>query len=873
MTTNVLLEREEYLADLRRLLDSARSGSGSLVFVGGETGVGKTTLIRRFIGSDSRGARVLLGSCEPSLTPSPLWPLREMAITSEWAPGLAVARGAPRHDIFSDALADLSAGPQPTVLIIEDVHWADDSTLDFLRFLGRRIGDIPVLAIASHRNDDLRQLKPLKMVFGDLVTTHAVRRVALSRLSLAAVAELAAGRTSDVNRLYERTLGNPFFVTEVLASDGDMPDSILDGVLARVGRVSPGAREVLSLAAVRGPASEHDLFTIANSQSLIGDIEECIDSGILIEERDRLVFRHDLFRESILNGLSHARRAELSGRLLQFLESHSPDPDPSVLAELSAVAGYSDRVARYATIAGDRALELRSYREASAQFRRAIDHSGSLSAAERSTLLHKLAESTYFCGRGRTGIEVLSELIELHTENGDHIALAQHLALLCAIHSEDGHFDEALPMVERAIELINRQPREPVHGEIYQIYSHMMMLIGRYQESISWGERAHQIALEFEDLSTAIRSQISTGSSLLQVDEDAGVRRLETAAEQAERRGYDNLHAQALGNLGEHFANTFRPLRARPYLEALIAATTECSLDCWRRFGEMSLGVVYFFTGDWNDSALLSPAMSYAEAGCIENQLAGVMTIGRLRARRGDPDAWAILDRAAEILPLDASPFARSRLHVARTEAAWLTGDHRMAVREATAGLAIASEAGDRSTAGELAWYLDRSGITFALPFELDRQHALERSGDWNAAAVVWNTLGCPYEAARALSELSDPKPLREALAIFDRLGARPMALEVKRKLRDLGASIPRGPRMATRGDPLGLTSREAEVLQFVSLGWTNIEIADRLFLSPKTIERHLSSIYGKLDVRTRREAGARLRNLTQSRPDPMPIA
>jgi DNA-binding CsgD family transcriptional regulator len=224
-------------------------------------------------------------------------------------------------------------------------------------------------------------------------------------------------------------------------------------------------------------------------------------------------------------------------------------------------------------------------------------------------------------------------------------------------------------------------------------------------------------------------------------------------------------------------------------------------------------------------------------------------------------------------MPLDASPFARSRLRVARTEAAWLTGDHRMAVQEATAGLAIASEAGDKSTAGELAWYLDRSGITFALPFELDRQHALERSGDWNAAAVVWNTLGCPYEAARALSELSDPKPLREALAIFDRLGARPMALEVKRKLRDLGASIPRGPRMATRGDPLGLTSREAEVLQFVSLGWTNIEIADRLFLSPKTIERHLSSIYGKLDVRTRREAGARLRNLTQSRPDPMPIA
>jgi DNA-binding CsgD family transcriptional regulator len=265
--------------------------------------------------------------------------------------------------------------------------------------------------------------------------------------------------------------------------------------------------------------------------------------------------------------------------------------------------------------------------------------------------------------------------------------------------------------------------------------------------------------------------------------------------------------------------------------------------------------------------------MSYAEAGCIENQIAGMMTIARLRARRGDPDAWEILDRATQSLPLDASPFARGRLRLARAEVAWLAGDRETALLEATTGLAIACQAGDRSTAGELAWYLDRSGANTVFPFALDYQQMFEQSGDWAAAADAWTALGCPYEAARALSEIPDSESLREALAIFDRLGARPMAVEVKRKLRGLGASVPRGPRIATRDDPLGLTSREAEVLQYVSLGWTNNEIADRLFLSPKTIERHLSSIFGKLDVRTRRDASARLRTLTQRHLNSAPVA
>jgi DNA-binding NarL/FixJ family response regulator len=146
---------------------------------------------------------------------------------------------------------------------------------------------------------------------------------------------------------------------------------------------------------------------------------------------------------------------------------------------------------------------------------------------------------------------------------------------------------------------------------------------------------------------------------------------------------------------------------------------------------------------------------------------------------------------------------------------------------------------------------------------------ALQIAGDWAGAAARWEELGCPYEAARALADGDDEAALRRALAIFEELGARPMAQNVARRLRERGVqAIPRGPRPTTRANAAGLTRREAEILGLLAGDLRNAEIATRLSVSPKTVEHHISAILAKLDARTRTEAvraAARLELLPQS--------
>ena len=212
-----LLEREPYLTELGGLLRQSGSGQGSLVFLGGEVGVGKTALVRQFREATPPETRVLLGYCDPLSTPRPLGPLLDIAADLDGALEPLAVAAAPRHRLFSAFLAELSRGHRPTLAVIEDVHWADEATLDLLRFLGRRLGSAHGLVIATYRNDEIGPTHPLQLVLGDLATAPAVRRLTLVALSVAGVRMLAEGSGQDPAVLHRQTGGNPFFVTEVLA--------------------------------------------------------------------------------------------------------------------------------------------------------------------------------------------------------------------------------------------------------------------------------------------------------------------------------------------------------------------------------------------------------------------------------------------------------------------------------------------------------------------------------------------------------------------------------------------------------------------------------------------------------------------------------
>ncbi|MSO96492.1 MAG: hypothetical protein EXQ81_12015 [Thermoleophilia bacterium] len=208
---DVLLERDAALTELHDALDGTRTGQGAALFISGEAGVGKTSLVRTFCQDIGPRTRVLLGPCDALSTPRPLGPLLDLAEEGSELSDL-VQLGAPPSDVFA-ALHDELA-KQPAILVVEDIHWTDEATLDVLRLLVRRVETLPVLVVLTYRDDERDRAHPVRILLGDLANVAAVERVQLDVLSADGVARLAAGHAVDPRELHRRTGGNPFFAKE-----------------------------------------------------------------------------------------------------------------------------------------------------------------------------------------------------------------------------------------------------------------------------------------------------------------------------------------------------------------------------------------------------------------------------------------------------------------------------------------------------------------------------------------------------------------------------------------------------------------------------------------------------------------------------------
>ena len=229
-----LVEREQCLAELAKCLATAVRDGGCIAFLEGEAGVGKTALLQEFCRRQHE-VPVLWGACDALFTPRPLAPLHDIARQTQGALLAAVNSGATPAVIFAAALHELER--TPALVVFEDVHWADEATLDLLKYLGRRIHRTHALLAVSYRNDELGPRHPLRFVIGDSPRASTCR-MPLAPLSEAAVTQLASQAGRPVKGLYSITGGNPFFVTEVLATAAEtVPVTVRDAVLARAVRL------------------------------------------------------------------------------------------------------------------------------------------------------------------------------------------------------------------------------------------------------------------------------------------------------------------------------------------------------------------------------------------------------------------------------------------------------------------------------------------------------------------------------------------------------------------------------------------------------------------------------------------------------------
>jgi tetratricopeptide (TPR) repeat protein len=637
--------REAELVELRRALEAARHGGGSVVLIGGEPGVGKTRLAEELAReAKACGMRVSVGHCYEMEGAAPYNPFVEMleAVIQDLPAEMIrrmladdaaeIARVIPRlrrafpdipspldlppeqeRQVLLDALRSLiarGASLRPLLLVLDDLHWADESTLLLLRHLAGQIEALPVLVVGTYREVELDSARPFARALEDLVRSRQASRVPLKRLSEESVETLLASLGGQqpppkvVASIFSETEGNPFFVEEVfkhlleqgrllddrgrfrsdlVIGDVDVPEGVRLVIGRRVERLGDRAVQVLTAASVIGRGFSFELLdaiTEFDTETVLDVVDQAERAGIVRSEQvggaARLVFSHELIRQTLLSRLSLPRRQRLHAQVGESIERMSGSASDDFVADLAyhfvqaGLAADQTKTLRYSILAGERAYEAAAFDDALAHFERALTFEHIADDATLATLFEDL-------GFARRSV---------------------------------GDLDEAVGAWNRAIDVYQRLGNSESLGRLAAEATNQLEWVGRWTESVTMAGRG-LTALEGTDSRYRCRLLCQVGMAIsLAGDYHAGAEMLDQAKSIAEQRGDERLLAEAIYVSGVHYFAWMQ------HPEALLALTQATELF-------EKAGMTWELT---NAASFLSPTLvtlfRFNEAIAVVNQYA-----------------------------------------------------------------------------------------------------------------------------------------------------------------------------------------------------------------------------------------------------------
>ena len=841
----MLLERESELQTLHDLFADVSTSGGRVVLIRGEAGIGKSALVRSFVESVASSAHVYVGFCDDLQTPQPFGPLWDIA--QDGGDLRRALQDRDRQEVML-ALYDLLSGSlRPNVIVIEDTQWSDEATLDAIKYVGRRIGRTNGLVLLTYRDEEVDFENPLRTVLGAL-PSESVERLELGGLSRAAVAEIVASSGLDPDEVLEATQGNPFFVTEMALTLGnEVSSSVRDSVMARVGKLSILAREMLRhMSVIPERTTREELAGLMGSAE--NHLAECERLGLLDVGLETVAFRHALIRRAIEASLTNTESIAIHRALLDVL---SEQTDPARLVHHARGANDVDRLIDVAPRAAKAAADVGGHREASSHYRTLEPYMDRMPAQERARLLVDWARIEYYMADVEaTGI--LDKAIDLYREQEPSRELARALTLAVAVNEAHARIPTAESCAREAIQLLEPSGPSADLAEALSRYADLLLHQGEGLIADGVVERTIAMGEETGNELAQIRALTVKGMLAYVRSEPGGMGIVEQARRRAETSRYRFEETMALRgaayvaqelndiDLQRDYAQRARDTAIRYELPLLETEAKAVHADALMRRGEWTAA----------DDLATETLGSHANADVHFLRILGLLRMRTGRSGSGEylARAWDVAEKSTEVDYLQ---------HVAAglVEEMWVRGkvDPEMTIRfRELVHRGIKYEF--PWLAGWLAFWLWRIGELEDTPEGIPEPHVQVMRGEVSQAAAFWEGRGMPYERAAALS-CGDTAQRLEALEILDSLGADAVAAQLRKALRDEGVALPRGKSRSTREHLAGLTARQAEVLQLLGEDLTNPEVADRLFLSPRTVENHVSAILAKLDSTTREEA------------------
>jgi DNA-binding winged helix-turn-helix (wHTH) protein/tetratricopeptide (TPR) repeat protein len=770
-----LVERDRELAALDAALDTAAgNGTGTVVLVVGEAGIGKSSLVEAFALSAGERATVLVGRCDALLTPRPMGPFREMAEVAGGDLADALNIHGDHDRVVGVLLRLLSVGP--TVLVVEDAHWADDATIDTVRILARRTATLPTVLVVSYRDEEVSPV--FRGVLGALTGRH-VQRLHPQPLTATAVAELAGGSGLDAAQLHAVTRGNPFFVSEVMSfPEAVVPATVRDAVLGRIAGLTPSTKHLLGRLSVVPQRAERWLATALAPDAHVG-LSEAERHGVLNGDATHVWFRHELARRAVEEALTTGDRLQANQIVVDALVDRDPVDDARVVHHAKQAADGA-RLHIHARLAAAEAARLGSHRQAIDHYRVVLDSAGGVAPPDVARVSTWLAYSLYLINHFEESFQVACQAARQAEATDGAAALADALSVL----SRAAYWARGPGAAERAaarevevLEAVGDDARlATALGDLARARSNLAT-VGSVAEPSDGARQVAEQALELADRLERddLRSHALNyrGSSRLALGDHGGAEDLERAIDLARRDTRVEFRVRACVNAAGSAFRAGRLDDAERYVGLGLALATDGEFFAGDYRLALTLEAVHVARGQWAEAeAGLRDLIDRPGEPGIMRPLARAL-LARVLARRGE---YAGAD--AVLAPALMAASSSDEIHVvgpvtaADVELAWLRGDSEDPSPRTDRALKIAARAGHRTSEAEIRCYLQRAGHPVVIRGDEPGPWGPALAGDWRTAARAWERLGERYEQAVELAFSGDDDARETGREILARLGA-----------------------------------------------------------------------------------------------------